>query len=137
MDTLFGLFTVLAFFKLKQPTCEQYESERTKFSLRNSVAHQQLKAITNNFRPKKQFMPKDDGGIYVGDEGDDCDEDYDEFELCDMNLTATSVATRSIKSVKSYDDNSDHKLFPLKYQHINRCEYDECEVNAEPQQLLS
>lgn len=131
MDPLFGLLSVLAFFKLKQPTCEQFESERSKFSLRNSVANQQIKFVTNGFCPKKEVKLKDDGGIYVGDDSDDCDDDYDDFELNDMNLTSTSVATRSLRSI---DDSNNPKSFtlPSRHRYLDSGEYDICDVKEEP-----
>lgn len=131
MDPLFGLLSVLAFFKLKQPTCEQFESERSKFSLKNSVANQQIKFVTNGFRPKKEVKLKDDGGIYVGDDSDDCDDDYDDFELNDMNLTSTSVATRSLRSI---DDSNNPKSFtlPSRHRYLDSGEYDICDVKEEP-----
>ena len=136
MDSLLGLLSVLAFLTLKQPTCEQFESQRSKFSLRNSVANPQIKFLTHNFRPKKEFKPKDDGGIYVGDDGDDCSE-YDEYELgemnlCDIQIASASVATRSLRSMD--DSSNPNKSFSLPSKHSRHLEmgdFEECSAQEE------
>ena len=95
-NTLFGLVVVLIFLYVKLSTNDSFDTSL--FSLRRSVrSKESFNLVTGGYKPKRTFIPKDDGGIYMGDEDDSNSInsfEVEEYDVSDYNMTF--VTTRSV-----------------------------------------
>ena len=115
LNTFFGSVAVIIYLYFKLPRNEIVESQRTTFSLRNSVLNKNvLPSLTHGYSPTVTQRPIDDGkfgGIYLGDDDDDSDDsdeyEFDVFEISDnINKTTTTTNDDATRSV----DTSNHLL---------------------------